>query len=371
MSLKGLSLLVGSPTPEPVTPDVLDALERVEIVTAIGERGSFRLTFRLDPGSTLPARFLLETGDLVRLVLITTADGDPGVAMDGVMVQHTVSTGVKGRARMLVIAGEDLTLLMDLIDASGRPFPGLPDAARIQLILAGYAAVGVVPQVVPPPLVDVPVLAERIFHQQGTDYAYVRSLATRVGHRFTLDPGPLPGASVAYWGPEPHADRSRPSLTVDFDRLANVEELQLRFDAVHRVDPEALVLDSASKIAIPIPVPDISNLVLPLGAVVPPAQRRRRLHQTAKLTPLQAVGALLAEAARSAEAMTGLGTLHLRRRGRRLRAGGLVEVRAASAPFDGLFAISRVHDTITARTHRQEFELVRAGIGAAAPWSTS
>jgi len=247
----------------------------------------------------------------------------------------------------------------------------MPTAARIQLILAGYSSMGVVPQVVPPPLEDVPVPADRIFHQQGTDYAYVRSLAARVGHHFTLDPGPLPGASVAYWGPEPHGDRSRPSLVVNFDKLANVEELRLRFNAVHRVDPEAIILDPVSKTPIPIPVPDISTLVVPLGAVVPPAQRRWRLHQVAKLTPLQAAGALLAEASRSAEAMTGLGRLDVRRQGRRLRVGGLVEVRAASKPFEGLFAISRAYDTITARSHRQEFELLRAGIGAASARSTS
>jgi hypothetical protein len=367
MSLEGISLLAGSPTPVPVAADMMAALERVEIVRAIGERGSFRLTFRLDSGSTLPERFLLETGDLVRVVLITAVDRDPVVVMDGVMVEHAVSAGGTDRARMLVIAGEDLTLLMDLIDFSGRPFPGMPVAARIQSILAAYSSVGVVPQVVPPPLQDVPVPGERIFHQQGTDYAYVRLLAARVGHRFTLDPGPLPGTSVAYWGPEPHADRPRPLLTVDFDRLADVEKLQLRFNALHRVDPEAFIIDPASKTLLPIPVPDISALGPPLGAVVPPAQRRRRLHQAAKLTPLQAAGALLAEAARSAQAMTGSGTLDVRSGRRQLRAGGLLEIRAASKPFDGLFAISRVSDTITAQAHRQEFELVRAGIGARSP----
>jgi len=44
------------------------ALEAVEIVASIGERGTFRLKFRLDPGSTLPARFLLKTGDLVKFL---------------------------------------------------------------------------------------------------------------------------------------------------------------------------------------------------------------------------------------------------------------------------------------------------------------
>jgi hypothetical protein len=363
MSVRRLSLLAGVVTPAPVPPEVLDALERVEIVAAIGERETFRLCFRLDRGSTLPARFLLASGDLVRVVLLMGSGADRSVVMDGVMVTHSVSTG--GEDSGLVIDGEDVTLLMDLVDLSGRSFPGLAVEARVQVILAAYAVRGVTPRVVPPPVADVPIPSQRIFHQQGTDYAYLRSLAQRAGYRFTRDPGPAPGASIAYWGPEPRGDRSHPSLVIDFRRPGNVKALRLRFDATGRVAPQAIVLDPASKVMIPVPVPDISALGLPLGAVVPPPQRQRRLHGTAKLTPAQAAGALLAEAARSAEAMTGLGMLDVVRGQRRLRPGDIVDIRGAADPYDGLFAVNRVRDIITARRHRQEFELVRAGLGSA------
>ena len=355
---------MGAGALEPVPAAVRNALEKVEIRAAIGERGSFRLSFRLHRGSTLPERFLLEPGDLVRVVLSTRVGADELVAMDGIVATHSLSTG--GEDAGLVIAGEDLTLLMDLIDGSGRPFPGMPVEARVAVILAAYAARGVTALVVPPPVAEVPAPAERTFHQQGTDYAYLRSLAGRAGYRFTLDPGPAPGASVAYWGPEPRGDRSRPALAIRFGRPGNVKALQLRFDAMGRVAPQAVVLDPVSKAAIPIPVPDISALGPPLGAVVPPPHRHRRLHDTAKLTAVQAAAALLAEAARSAEAMTGLGTLDVVRGGRRLRPGDIVDIRGAAAPYDGLFAVSGVHDTITARGHRQQFELVRAGLGSAA-----
>jgi hypothetical protein len=48
MSVPSVSLLVGAQLPVPVPMDVSDALERVEIDSAIGERGTFRLTFRVD-----------------------------------------------------------------------------------------------------------------------------------------------------------------------------------------------------------------------------------------------------------------------------------------------------------------------------------
>src|ERR1700687_5087287 len=142
MSIQGFSLRAGSPVAKPVPSDMMEALEGVEIVAAIGERGTFRLKFRLDAGSTLPTRFLLETGDLVRTVLVVAVGNQSAVAMDGVMVEHAVFTSVEGR--FLVIAGEDLTLLMDRIDAAGRPFPGMAIAARIRLILAAYALYGVI-----------------------------------------------------------------------------------------------------------------------------------------------------------------------------------------------------------------------------------
>ena len=90
---------------------------------------------------------------------------------------------------------------MDLVEI-GRPFPAMPIQARVQTVLASYLALGIVPVVVPPPVASIPLSSERIPHQVGTDYGYIRSLADRVGFRFTLDPGPVPASSVAYWGPE-------------------------------------------------------------------------------------------------------------------------------------------------------------------------
>jgi len=361
VSIHTLTLLVGAQVPTPVPREVSNVLERVEIDSAIGERGVFRLTFRADDPA-LPERFLLDSGDLPRVVLVLDEGHGASVVMDGVMVVHTLSASAEGTP-VLSVSGEDLTLLMDLIEVE-RSFPAMPVNARVQLLLAAYGAFGIVPLVIPPPLPSTPIPAERIPHQRGTDYAYIRSLADAVGFRFTLDPGPAPTASLAYWGPEPRADRSRPALSIDFGRSTNVETLQLSFDANQRVLPEAFVLEPASKTVVPIPVPDIAVIAPPLGAVVPPAHRHHRLRDTAKLTAAEAAGALLAKAARSADAMTGHGTVNVARARVRLRAGAIVEIHGAAKPFDGVYEVSRVRDTITPSSHTQTFELLRAGIGA-------
>jgi len=69
VSIHTLTLLVGAQVPTPVPREVSNALERVEIDSAIGERGVFRLTFRADDPA-LPERFLLDSGDLLRVVLV-------------------------------------------------------------------------------------------------------------------------------------------------------------------------------------------------------------------------------------------------------------------------------------------------------------
>ena len=104
---------------------------------------------------------------------------------------------------------------------------GMAIATRIQLILAAYALYGVTPDVIPAPLTDIPAPDERIFHQRGTDYAYIRSLPSEVdstASRSTRDRSREPG--VAYWGPEPRRDLSQPSLTIDFERPVNVDRLE-------------------------------------------------------------------------------------------------------------------------------------------------
>ena len=344
----------------------MDALQRVEIVTEIGERGSFRLSFLLKENSKLPERFLLESADLIRVVMVVDEAAGPSVLMDGVMVEHAVSTRTDDEPATLIVSGQDLTLKMDLVEQV-RSFSAMPIHTRIQVILAGYGALGIVPSVVPPPIVETPIPAERVPNQVGTDYGYIRSLAAAVGHHFTLDPGPAPGSSMAYWGPEPRGDRTQPSLVVDFEHPQDVTALQLRFDAARRVVPEALVLEPSSKALIPIPVPDIAVLTPPLGATLPPAHRHRRLHTTAKLTAGETAGGLLAVAARSAEAMTGHGVLQLSRERASLRAGSIVQVRGAAKPFEGLFAVKQVRHVMTPHRHHQEFQLVRAGIGAQPP----
>jgi hypothetical protein len=95
MSVRNLSLLAGVGVPVPVPQAVMDALAAVEIVTAVGERGSFRLFFRLD-GACRPAR-LFDSGTSCASCCLGSAVAS--VAMDGVVVEQTVSAASRDAGR--------------------------------------------------------------------------------------------------------------------------------------------------------------------------------------------------------------------------------------------------------------------------------
>src|SRR5687768_10488909 len=121
-----------------------------------------------------------------------------------------------------------------------------------------------------PSIVEEPPLPTAIIPQQdGSDYAYVKKLAREAGYDFYLEPGPAPGMSEAYWGPEIRVGAPQPALTTGMDALTNVEQLSFDFDRERKSMPIVYFQEKFSKTAIPAPIPDITPLNPPLGLVPP------------------------------------------------------------------------------------------------------
>ena len=93
-----------------------------------------------------------------------------------------------------------------------------------------YAFLGLIPLIIPSVLIDVPIPTTRIPAQKGTDLAYINELATKVGYVFYLDPGPAPGANVAYWGPQIKVGVPQRALNINMDAHTNVESLTFTFN---------------------------------------------------------------------------------------------------------------------------------------------
>ena len=366
--LKGVhvTLMIGPGLPAPVPESVLDALVSLEVTNASGNDASgFELSFTLANNSPMQLLFLLAGGvsiPFVRVVIAVTVNGSMSVIMDGVMTDHEFSPGGADGQSTLRVKGVDLTGLMDIIDFSGIPYPAMPREARVALVVAKYAVLGLVPLVIPSILIDVPLPTQTIPRQQGNDLDYVRQLAKEVGYIFCIEPTSTPGASMAYWGPEIRVGTPQPALTINMDQESNVDSLNFRFDKNAKVMPIVWVQEPITKLSIPIPVPDITPLNPPLGAIPPIPPKVQELVGNAKYNPLQATVIALTRAAQSADCVFGDGTLDVIRYGQVLQARRLVGVRGAGPAFDGLHYVKRVTHKIKRGEYKQSFSLARNGL---------
>jgi hypothetical protein len=366
-----LQLLMGPGVPLPAPREVIEAVTSVTVESnSGGAQSGFELQFRISNRSPLQTLFLLTGGSSIpifRVVVAVTMKGETTVLIDGVMTHHELRPE-GGSTSTMTVKGKDLTALMDIVPLDGLPYPAMPPALRVLVAVAKYAAFGVVPLVIPSILEDVPIPIDRIPRHQGTDYAYVKALADEVGYVFYVDPGPLPGMSKAYWGPEIRIGAPQPALNVALDGPHNnVKSLTFRFDKERKELPVVYIQEPASKAPIPIPIPDITPLSPPLGAVPPLPPKITFLNDTAKLNPLAAAMRGLAYSGQHADAVFGTGSLDVARYGHVLRARALVGVRGAGEAFDGLHYVKSVTTTMKRGEFVQSFELARNGLLSTVP----
>jgi hypothetical protein len=209
---------------------------------------------------------------------------------------------------------------------------------------------------------------DRIPVHQGTDYEYLTALANEVGHVFYIEPGPVPGVSKAYWGPEIRLGAPQPALNVGLDAAHdNVATLNFTFDKEKREIPIVAIQERTTKAPLNLPVPDIAPIRPPLGLVPPIPPKLHRMTDTANLSPLAAVMKGVAYAAQHSDAVFGTGTLDVAKYGHVLRPRRLVGVRGAGTAFDGLYYVTRVTHDIRRGSYTQTFSLARNGVVSTVP----
>ena len=369
-----LSLLIGPIVPIPVPRVVLEALESVEVRTSAGSASGFQLRFTVTARSELNTIFLIGGATnatpftpALRVMLIVTMNGQPQPLFDGVMTNVQVQPGGQGLPGSLTVTGEDVTKAMDKQDWSGLPFPAVPVEGRVALLCAKYAPFGLIPVIIPVLFPDVQIPIDKIPAQQGTDLAYIQELARQVGYVFYVEPGPAAGTNIAYFGPEIKLGVPQPALNVDMDALTNVESLSFSFDPEKGRLPIVFIQNQMTRAPIPIPIPNINPLQPPLGVLPTPLSNIQFMKDTAKMSPMRAISAGLAEAAKSQDAVTGSGSLDVLRYGRPLKARGLVGVRGVGVAYDGLYYVRSVTSTLKRGAFKQSFELTRNGLVSITP----
>jgi hypothetical protein len=370
--LKGvyLSLFMGPMVPVPAPKAVVDALISAQVNTG-GERSGFQLVFSMNKTSSLrqtllPAGFM-DPGT-TRVILVATLGGIPNVIIDGIVTRHEVAPSNEAGQSAITLTGEDLTVLMDVIQFPLLRYPGMPILARVNLIVAKYAMFGIIPVVIPPLFDDVPIPTDKIPSQTGSDLAYIKQLAQKVGYIYYLQPGPAPGSSIFYFGPDISIPVPQPALTINMDANTNVESLSFSLDGLAKKIVFMTIMDPITgTIPIPIPVPNISLLRPPLGARLTAPMKYEFPPEGGNLNSIEAIALALAKTSDTGEAVTGSGTLNVLRYGQVLRAFQMVGVRGAGLAYDGLYYVRTVTHNIKRGEYKQSFTVSRDGLVSQTP----
>ena len=360
-----LSLLIGPGMPVPALADVVNALDSVQVTSSTDSSG-FQLSFKIGKKSLLETT-LLPAGYfdpiITRVIIIATVNGLPNVLMDGVVTRQEISPSNDVGKSTLTITGEDLSRMMDLVEMPFMRFPAMPVVARVYAILGKYAVLGIAPVAIPPIVPDMTNPLEELPSQNGTDLAYIRELAYKCGYVFYVEPGPLPGSSIAYFGPDIRIPAPQPALNVNMDALTNVESLSFSLDGTAKKIVVITIMEPFTKmIPIQIPLPNLSILRPPLGARPTVPSKLEFAEGMASLTPDAAMNFGLRMLLSANDSVTGSGSLDVLRYGRVLRSRMLVGVRGAGLAYDGLYYVNSVTHNIKHGEYKQNFNLSRDGL---------
>ena len=360
-----LSLRMGSVNPTPVPQAVIDALTDVSVSTTVGAQSGFQMKFTIGKNSLLSQQ-LLPSGFFdprQRVIITATVNGNPDVLMDGIITKHDVTPSNEPGKSTLTVTGLDISALMNFINLTGIPYPAIPNFVIVDIVLAKYLLFGCVPVVIPDVIAMIRNPLEKFPKQYGTDYQYVTTLAQQSGYVFYIDPGPQPGMSIAYWGPEFGGFLpTQPALSVNMDAATNVDSLNFSYNGLAATQYIATILEPNSKFPIPIPIPNIDFLkptlaveaATPLKSAVIPDLASKSFPEAA----LRVIGALMA----TDDAITGSGSLDVLRYGHVLKARRKVAVRGAGDYYDGLYNVKSVTHTMKRGEYKQNFTLVRGGV---------
>jgi len=359
-SLETVTLAVRmGPVLDPAPRAVVDALEGATVTHSVGARSGFQLSFTFSKTSPI-ATSLLPSGffdPMMRVVLVATLRGVTKVLADGPIKRQDVTATTRPGEHRLVVTGDDVSGYMDVLDLTGFPFPALPPFARVALMLAKYAPLGVVPVTIPAPFAPDANPLQKFAQQQGTDYEYATKLAKDAGYEFYVVPGPRPGLNTAYWGPQVRVGAVQPAISIDLDAAATLDAMTFAADGAAAVLPFGHV--KVANVSVPVPVPDIALLKPPL-ALRPLVPTKTKLLETDRMGLPEVLMTLLAGRG-TADPLTATGTMDLARYGRPLDARALVGVRGAGRAHDGLWFVRSVTHTLARGSWKQAFQLSRDG----------
>jgi hypothetical protein len=371
-----LTLLIGPGVPIPATPDIAEAVQSVSVTHNDEGRSGFQIVLqigRAGPTDLLDYRLLLNPllRPFNRVILVVLFGGIPRVLMDGLITNQQLSPGSQPGTATLTLTGEDVSIAMDM-EKKRAEYVGRDETMIALQIIGSYAQYALVPDITPPPALDIPLPIDRTPVQQGTDLDQLKTMAQRFGYVFYVTPGPLPGINTAHWGPPQRIGLPQRALTVNQGPEQNVDQISFTYNGLAPTIVKDQVQDRLTNMLFP--VMTFASLRLPPLAAMPalpfqlPNVRTSLLEQNTGLSVVEAYSRAQGITDKSVDGVvTAQGELDALRYGDVLEARGIVGLRGAGFTYDGLYYVKSVSHAISKGQYKQRFNLSREGTGAITP----
>jgi hypothetical protein len=261
---------------------------------------------------------------------------------------------------------------------------------RMASILARYPQFLFVPDMHMPLVLDQRVSTFAIPKQNGTDYAYLQTLAERCGFVFYVRPGLVPNSNLAYFGPSGQPDGVAlafppPALSVNMGPQTNVDSINFSYDGLAFEQVQTTRSESLANVKVPVMSAPISTdppqaLLPPIayqqgiyrkvradqplsGAARPGQNAREHPVPDGTLLPMAMARAQARTNASSQQVVTVSGELDGLRYGAVLHARSMVDLRGVGATFDGCYyVVQSVTHSISKGQYKQSFSLKRSGV---------
>jgi hypothetical protein len=369
-----LTLLIGPTVAVPAPLSFTEALQSVEVTHSDEGRSGFELRFQTGRGGPLgQLDYPLSLNPLLRpfnrIIVIVTFSATPRVLMDGIITNLQTSPGTEPGASLLTVIGEDVSIMMDQKDKSVE-HPAQDETIIALKIIGSYARYGLIPIIIPPPVIDPPIPIERIPVQQGTDFAYLTEMAQRYGYVFHVMPGPAPFTNFAYWGPPIRVGVPQRALSINMGAQTNVDSIGFQNNALAPTTVSGTVQDRTTNQQMPVQtfISTRPPLALMAPLVVNQPNVRNRQFRATGLNTMQSYAQAQGETEASLDdVVTADGEMDALRYGDLLRARGLVGLRGAGFSYDGFWYVKSVTHTIRKGEYKQRFSLAREGVGSTTP----
>ncbi len=366
-----LSLKLGKAIPSAAPLIIMEALKSIQVTQTDSGPCTFQMTFNADRTGTFSSDYPILSSPLLkatnRVIISITINSTENVLMDGFITHTEINHSEKSGTATFTVTGEDISVMMNLYQVS-MAYPAMGTDAIALAVLAKYAALGVIPEVIPNLGLPISDPLERTQQQTMTDRDFLKWLAEQAGYIFRVRP--LPGmTNKAYWGPLIHVGLPQKALNVNLGAATNVDDISFNYDALAPTLVHGLLQDDELE-GVDVPVITLQAVRLqPMAQDDGLTSNQPFVKNVAFIDPrLGAVGGLL-EAQMTTnrstdQVVTGKGTVDTLRYGAVIDTPGVIPIRGMGHSYDGNYYVSTVTHTISLGEYKQAFDIQREGLGS-------